>query len=248
MARPNQNDFVFGIQSVTELLKSEKDIEKVLVSKENPIPEIERLAKLRNVQLQRVPVERLAKITGKNHQGVIAFVSPINYAELSNIVASTFEKGEVPFVLILDRLTDVRNFGAIARTAESSGVHTVVVPSKGSVLISSDAMKTSSGALSHLPVCRVDDLKDALKELHLSGFKIVCCTEKASDNYFDKEYTGPLAVVMGSEEDGISDELIRISDEIVKIPMMGQIASLNVSVAAGIILFEAVKQRLQTSA
>ncbi len=237
-------DLVFGVQSVSELLRSEKDIEKVLISKESSHPDIEKLANARNVYVQRVPPEKLARVTSKNHQGVVAFVSPINYAKLTNVIADTFEKGEVPLILLLDRLTDVRNFGAIARTAEACGVHALVVPSKGSVLITSDAMKTSSGALSHIPVCRENDLKRALEELQMSGFRVVCCTEKAGQNYFEQEMTGPIAIIMGSEEDGISEELMLKSDYLVKIPMLGKIASLNVSVATGIILYEVVRQRL----
>ena len=226
-----------------EVLRSEKDVEKVLIQKGFAHEEVEVLAKKKGTVVQAVPVEKLNSITGKNHQGVIAFISAVNYADLSNVVAETFEKGKEPLVLILDRITDVRNFGAICRTAEACGVDAVVIPKRGAAQINSDAMKTSSGALSYLSVCRENDLTLTVDYLQSSGFKVVGCTEKTDDIYSNHDLSGPLALVMGSEEDGISDSLLRKCDLLGMIPMLGKIGSLNVSVAAGVILYEVVRQR-----
>lgn len=242
--RPNKADFVFGVNSVLETLKSEKEIDKILLLKEmKHIEEIETLARNRGIPIQKVPKERLDRVTMKNHQGAIAFISSVNFAVLSNVVTTAFEEGETPLILVLDRVTDVRNFGAISRSAECSGVHAIVVPARGSAQINGDAMKTSSGALSFIPVCRETDLVNTIKYLKNSGFQIVSCTEKGDDVIYDVDYTIPTAIVMGSEEDGISDGLIEESDFKAQIPLKGKVGSLNVSVAAGVILFEAVRQR-----
>lgn len=236
---------VFGVQSVLETLRSDKDIDKVMVQREFSHAEVEKLAKERDVPVQRVPVEKLNQITGKNHQGVIAFISAVSYAKLSNVVATAFESGQVPVVLMLDRVTDVRNFGAIARTAECMGVHGLVVPSRGGAAINSDAMKTSSGALNFIPVCREPDLVRALEELKLSGFQVVSVTEKGTGFPQNIDFQIPTVLIMGSEEDGISDGLLERSDVAVRIPMVGQVSSLNVSVAAGMLLYELVRQKNQ---
>ena len=242
--RPNKEDFVFGMQSVIETLKSDKEIDKLLLQKElKHFEEIEKLAKDRGVPIQKVPLEKLNRVTMKNHQGAIAFVSSVNFAALSNVVTSVFESGEVPLVLILDRVTDVRNFGAICRSAECSGVHAVVLPARGGAQINGDAMKTSSGALNFVPVCRENDLSNTVRYLKNSGFQIVACTEKASDYLYKVDYTLPTAIIMGSEEDGISENILLEADLKVKIPLKGRVESLNVSVATGVILFEAVRQR-----
>ena len=241
--RQNPDDFVFGVQSVLEVLRSEKDVEKVLIQKGFAHEEVELLAKKKGTVVQIVPPEKLNKITGKNHQGVIALVSAVNYALLSNVVAEAFEKGKEPLILLLDRITDVRNFGAICRTAEACGVDAIVIPKRGAAQINSDAMKTSSGALSYLSVCRENDLTLAVDQLQSSGFKVIGCTEKTSESYADHDLSGPVAIVMGSEEDGISDSLIRKCDLLGMIPMLGQVGSLNVSVAAGVMLYEVVRQR-----
>ncbi len=236
---------VFGVQSVLETLRSDKDIDKVMVQREFSHAEVEKLAKERDVPVQRVPVEKLNQITGKNHQGVIAFISAVSYAKLSNVVATAFESGQVPVVLMLDRVTDVRNFGAIARTAECMGVHGLVVPSRGGAAINSDAMKTSSGALNFIPVCREPDLVRAVEELKLSGFQVVSVTEKGTGFPQNIDFQIPTVLIMGSEEDGISDGLLERSDVAVRIPMVGQVSSLNVSVAAGMLLYELVRQKNQ---
>jgi 23S rRNA (guanosine2251-2'-O)-methyltransferase len=231
------------VQSVLETLRSGKEIDRLLVQRELGNTEILDLAKEKGIQVQKVPLEKLNRITRKNHQGAIAFVSAIHYAKLENVIADTFEKGEIPFILILDRVTDVRNFGAIARTAECAGVHAIVLPSRGAAQINADAMKTSSGALNFIPVCREDSLIQTIDFLQNSGLRVVACTEKAKSTIYEMDYKDPIAIIMGSEEDGITDEIIRKSDEIAKIPQAGQVGSLNVSVAAGVIIFETVRQR-----
>jgi 23S rRNA (guanosine2251-2'-O)-methyltransferase len=242
--RPDNKEIVFGIQSVLECLRAGKEIEKILVQRELGSLEVLEFARLRGIPVQKVPTEKLNFITRKNHQGVIAFVSAINYAKLENVVADVFERGDVPLILVLDRITDVRNFGAIARTAECAGVHAIVVPTRGAAQINADAMKTSSGALNFMPVCRENDLTETVKFLQGSGIQVVGCTEKVEKSVFDVSYTLPTAIVMGSEEDGISDSLLRHADDLCSIPMKGRVGSLNVSVANGIILFEVQRQRL----
>ena len=198
---------------------------------------------------QFVPAEKLDIICQKNrlrsvsHQGVLAFVSAITYHDLTQVIPFVFEKSETPLILVLDEITDVRNFGAIARTAECAGVHAIIIPKKGSAQINTDAVKTSAGALNHIPVCRVDSLKSTIQFLKDSGLQIIACTEKAVENIQNINYTVPSAIVLGSEESGISTEIIKAADHLVKIPLFGKIASLNVSVATGIILYEAIRQR-----
>jgi 23S rRNA (guanosine2251-2'-O)-methyltransferase len=242
--RPHASSLVFGVQAILESLKSGKEIERILIQREFGQAEIEKLAKEREIPVQRVPVEKLNRITTKNHQGLIAFVSAINYAKLSNVIASIYEKGEVPLILVLDRITDVRNFGAIARTAECTGVHTIVVPARNAAQINADAMKTSSGALNYLPVCRENSLSQVLEELQQSGIQVIASTEKSENSLYDIDFTIPTAILMGSEEDGISEYLLQEANHSVKIPMAGQIASLNVSVATGVLLYEVVRQRM----
>ncbi|OYX92494.1 MAG: 23S rRNA (guanosine(2251)-2'-O)-methyltransferase RlmB, partial [Sphingobacteriia bacterium 35-40-5] len=208
------------------------------------ILELRSLINEQEIGFQLVPVEKLNRLTPKNHQGAVAFISPISYDKIENIIPAIYEKGEVPLVLILDGITDVRNFGAIARTAECAGVHALIVPSKGSAQINPDAIKTSAGALYKIPVCRHDSLFKTAKFLQESGLQLVACTEKTNDYLYQPDYTAPTAIVMGSEENGISTELIRIADHLAKIPMFGEIESLNVSVSAGILLYEAVRQKI----
>lgn len=241
--KTDNTEFVFGIQSVLETLRSGKEIDRLLIQRELGNTEILDLAREKSIQVQKVPLEKLNRITRKNHQGAIAFVSAIHYAKLENVIADTFEKGLVPFILILDRITDVRNFGAIARTAECAGVHAIVIPSKGAAQINADAMKTSSGALNFIPVCKEDSLLQTVDYLQNSGLRVVSCTEKGKISAYQLDYSGPTALVLGSEEDGISDEIIRKSDDLAFIPQSGKVGSLNVSVAAGVMIFETVRQR-----
>src|SRR5690606_37625206 len=208
--------------------------------------ELKQLLKQQDIAYQQVPVEKLDRITRKNHQGVIAIISPITYQHIEDIVPAIYERGEVPLLLLLDGITDVRNIGAIARTAECVGVHALIVPKKGSAEINPDAIKTSAGALFKIPVCREDNLGKTVKFLQQSGVQVVVCTEKTPDGLYGADYSVPTAFVLGSEERGVDSDLIRAADCLVKIPMNGTIASLNVSVSAGVALYEALRQRQTT--
>ncbi|TAH04695.1 MAG: 23S rRNA (guanosine(2251)-2'-O)-methyltransferase RlmB [Sphingobacteriales bacterium] len=241
------NQMIFGLRAVIEAIKDGKDIESLFIQRGltgELYGELKGVLREFDIPSQQVPIEKLNRITLKNHQGVIAFISPITYQKIEDIIPQIFEKGEVPLILMLDGITDVRNFGAIVRTAECSGVHAIVVPKKNSAQINPDAVKTSAGALYKVPICRHYNLLTILRFLKDSGLQIVACTEKTDDLIYRPDYTAPSAIIMGSEDEGISFELIRNSDYLTKIPMIGQIESLNVSVSAGIILYEAVRQRL----
>lgn len=242
-SKTSSAELIFGVQPVLEALRAGKEIDKLLIQRELGHLEVLEFARMRGVPIQKVPHEKLDRITRKNHQGVIAFVAAVHYAKLENIVADVFERGETPLILLLDRITDVRNFGAIARTAEAAGVQALVIPARGAAQINADAMKTSSGALNFLPVCREADLTKTVRYLQESGIQVVACTEKVSATIYDVDFTLPTAVILGSEEDGISEELLRIVDHLASIPMIGRVASLNVSVANGIILYESIRQR-----
>jgi 23S rRNA (guanosine2251-2'-O)-methyltransferase len=242
------NQMVFGIRAVMEAIRSGKEIEALYVQRGlggGLYHEFRALLQEHGIAAQQVPVEKLNRITQKNHQGVIGVISPITYQKVEDIIPQIFEKGETPLILILDGVTDVRNMGAIARTAECAGVHAIVIPSKGSAQINPDAIKTSAGALYKIPVCRQDNLLQTARFLQESGLQLVCCTEKTDKYLYEPDYNVPTAIIMGSEDVGIRNELIRISDHLAKIPMYGEIESLNVSVSAGIIIYEAVRQRMK---
>ena len=241
-----KNEMIFGIRAVIEAVEAGKEIDKILIKKDlqgDLAKELFDLIKGRGFFVQRVPIERLNRITRKNHQGVIAFISAVSYQRLGDIIPSLFEEGKVPFIVLLDGITDVRNFGAIARTCECAAVDAVIIPAKNSVTVNADAVKTSAGALHTLPVCREQNLKDTLQYLKNSGFHIVAATEKGDYDYTKADYTGPMCIIMGAEDKGVSYDNLALCDEWVKIPMLGTIESLNVSVAAGILIYEAVKQR-----
>lgn len=239
---------VFGIRAVIEAVEAGKEIDRVLLKRDfsgELAGELFAVLKDNGIRPQRVPVEKLNAITRKNHQGVIAYISPVNYQPIEEIIASVYDRGETPFIVVLDHITDVRNFGAIARTAECAGVHAVVIPSRGSVTVTADAVKTSAGALLTLPVCRPKSLEDAVKYMKSCGLQIVTASEKASTNYTKADMTLPTAIIMGAEDKGVSATLSAISDVAVSMPQFGKIASLNVSVATGILLYEVVRQRNQ---
>lgn len=241
-----ENDMVFGIRAVIEAIRADKEIDKILVKRDiqsDLSKELFSLLKEREISVQRVPPERLDRITRKNHQGVIAFISSVAYQRLEDIIPFLYEQGKDPFIVLLDGVTDVRNFGAIARTCECAGVDAIVIPSKGSVTVNADAMKTSAGALNILPVCKEKSINGAIRFLKDSGVKVFASTEKASTIYTDTAYEGPVAIVMGAEDTGVSMENLRICDEMVKIPQYGTIGSLNVSVAASIMVYEVVRQK-----
>ena len=235
-------DFIYGIHSVLEAIEAGRTIDKIYVK--NARSEVAQKARAAGIPMQVVPDERLNRITRKNHQGVIAMMSAIEYARLDTLLPSLFDDGVLPFILVLDGITDVRNFGAIARTAECCAVNAIVIPAHGSVSVGADAVKTSAGALNHIPVCREESITKAVKYLQESGCQIVASTEKSSQNYTTGDYTTPLALVMGAEGTGISAEVRRIADTRAAIPMFGNIGSLNVGVAAGVMMYEVVRQRL----
>lgn len=244
-----KKDFLFGIRPVIEAIKSGKEIDKIFVQnglKGSLISELKAFLSEHSISYQYVPIEKLNRFTTKNHQGVVAFVSPVSFYSIENLLPSIYEQAKVPFIVVLDKVTDVRNFGAIVRTAECSGAHAIIIPSKGSAQINADAVKTSAGAIYKIPICKEHNLKLTLEYLKESGLQIVSCTEKAETNYFDVDLTSPTVILLGSEESGISPEYLKRCDKQIKIPLMGKIESLNVSVASGIIFYEVVKQRLQS--
>jgi len=248
--KPNENnsEFIFGVRAVLEAVLAGKDIDKILVRKDlesELSKELFDALKGIRVPIQRVPVEKLNRVTMKNHQGVVAFISAVTYQRLEDILPTLYEEGKSPFIVLLDGITDVRNFGAIARTCECAGVHAIVIPMTDSVSVNADAMKTSAGALHTLPVCRENSIRESILLLKNSGVKVIAASEKAADSYTKADYSGPVAIVMGAEDTGIANENLRICDELVQIPILGKIGSLNVSVAAGILMYEAVKHRIE---
>lgn len=239
--------FVYGFHPVLEALRSGKTVDKVLVRKGLSGPSVQEImqrCEAQEVPVQEVPVEKLNRTTAKPHQGIIAYLSLIDYQDISSLLPMIFEKGETPLLVVLDRVTDVRNFGAICRSAVCAGAHAVIIPSRGSAQVNEDAVKSSAGALHRIPVCRSYNLKDTLRLLKESGVAVMGITEKATKNYFSADLKTPLALLMGSEEDGISPEYLKLCDDTLRIPMSGPVESLNVSVAAGILLFETLRQRL----
>lgn len=247
MEKQPTSDFIFGIRAIIEAIRAEKDIDKLLIQldlgKSDLMGELLKIAKERQILVQRVPVYKLNKITRKNHQGAIAYLSAVNYVSFEDVLQGVFEQGKMPLFLLLDGITDVRNLGAIARTAECVGVNCLIIPEKNSAQISSDAIKTSAGALLHLPVSRVKSLLQAVKYLQNAGLQVVACTEKTDNLLYATDLTLPTAIVMGAEDVGISNEIIRQADVLAKIPMFGEIGSLNVSVSAGVVLYETIRQR-----
>ena len=242
----NKTDYIFGLRAIIEAIESGKSIDKVLVKKDlNGDLSRELFGKMKEYGIvsQRVPVEKLNRITMKNHQGAVALLSPVEYSKLENLVPLFYEEGRNPFVVILDGLTDTRNFGAIARTAECVGADAIIIPERGSVSVTPDAVKTSAGALLHIPVCRVRSVLDAVRFLRDSGYRIVGATEKTDCGYNQIDYTVPVGIVMGSEDTGISNDVLRACDALGAIPILGHIGSLNVSVAAGVMMYEVVRQR-----
>lgn len=241
-----KSDMIFGVRAVIEAIEAGKDIDKILVKRDiqsDLSKELFAALKGKFIPVQRVPVEKINRITRKNHQGVVAFIAAVTYQRTEDIVPTLFEEGKTPLLVMLDGVTDVRNFGAIARTCECAGVDAVIIPAKNSASVNADAMKTSAGALHTLPVCREQSLTATIKYLRDSGFKIIAATEKGDYDYTRADYTAPTCIIMGAEDTGIPYDHLSLCDEWVKIPLMGHIASLNVSVAAGILIYEAVRQR-----
>ncbi len=242
----NREDFVFGTRAVMEAIKNGKTIDKILIKKglnNELFQELQLLINENNIAVQYVPVEKINRVTRKNHQGVLAFISPIAFDNIENVLPGIYELGQDPLLLILDQITDVRNFGAIVRSAECAGVHAVIIPEKGMARIGADAVKTSAGALHNLPICKVNNLFKTVQFLIDSGIRIVAATEKGDKLYTETNFNCPVGIVMGSEDDGISQQILKIADEQLKIPILGKIESLNVSVSAALMIYEAVRQR-----
>ncbi len=238
---------IFGIRAVIEAIHSGKTIDKLFIQKGlqgELVKELMSLVRNQHISFTQVPIEKLNRLTRKNHQGVVAIISPIEFHDLENLVLNTIESGETPLFLVLDQLSDVRNFGAIIRTAECTGVHGIIIQKKGGAPVSADTVKTSAGAIFKIPICKVDHIKDAIFYLQASGIQIVAATEKATSPIYDINLKEPIAIVMGSEGKGISNSVLKLVDHQAKLPMYGEIASLNVSVACGVFLYESIRQRL----
>ena len=247
--RQNSNHLVIGYHPVLEYILANKPIGKILIQKNIKSEHVSIIQKCKEVGIpyQLVPIEKLNKISSKNHQGIIAFISPIEFSNVYNLLPQLYEEGKIPFFLMLDRITDVRNFGAICRTAECAGVHAILIPEKGSARINEDAIKASAGALAHLHICREHNLKKTIQFLKESGLLILACTEKSENTIYQENLDIPLCIILGSEDDGISPEYLKLSDKKAKIPMYGNIRSLNVSVSAAIIIYEILRQRKKLS-
>ena len=242
----DKNELIFGTRAVIEAIEAGKDIDKILIKRglQNELSrELFEALKGQLIPVQRVPIEKLNRLTTKNHQGVIAFTSAVTYQRVEDLVPMLYEEGKNPLFVMLDGVTDVRNFGAIARTCECAGVNAIIIPTHDSVSVNADAMKTSAGALHTLPVCREPNIGNAIKYLKNCGFRVVAATEKAKYTYTKANLTDPTCIVMGAEDKGIPAEHLALCDEWISIPQFGHIQSLNVSVAAGVLIYEAVRQR-----
>ena len=243
----DKTQYIYGVHAVIEAFDAGKDIDKILLSKTlnaDTAQEIIDRARQLRVPVQRVPVQKIDRITRRNHQGALALLAAVTYYRVEDLVPQLFDEGENPFVVVLDGVTDVRNFGAVARTCECAGVSAIVIHDRESVSVNADAVKTSAGALNYLPVCREHNLVNAVKLLRDSGFKIVGTSDKSQMPFTKGDYTGPVAIVLGSEDKGISPVIMKLCDTQVMIPEFGHINSLNVSVAGGIMIYEVVRQRI----
>lgn len=237
---------IFGIRAILEAIRNKQEIDKVFVQKDaqgNLMRDLLGALKKNNINFSYVPVEKLNKLTKLNHQGAVASIAPIKFYDMESLVNEVTESGKTPLFLILDQLSDARNFGAIIRTAECTGVNGIIVQKAGSAPVNGDTVKTSAGAVFNVPICKVEHIKDAIFFLQGSGVKTVAATEKTESSIYDIDFADPVAIIMGSEERGINPSVLKIVDEKAKLPMFGTIGSLNVSVACGAFLYEAVRQR-----
>jgi len=244
-----EKNMIFGLRAVIEAVEAGKDIDKIFIRRElggDLAKELYQKIRRFEIPVQRVPLEKLNRLTVKNHQGVVAFLSSITYHDITTIIPTLYEENKTPFIVVLDGVTDIRNFGAIARTCECAGVDAILVPARRAAAINADAIKTSAGALHTLPVCRAENLENAVRFLKESGLKIVCISEKADKNFTQENYNTPLALILGAEDIGISPEILKLADTKVSIPILGKIQSLNVSVAAGIVIYQAVENRAKS--
>lgn len=237
---------IFGIRAIIEAINANQDIDKVFIQSDTQgdlMKELMSAMKRKSINFSYVPVEKLNRLTPNNHQGAVATISPIKFHDLEKLIDKVIESGEKPFFLLLDQLSDARNFGAIIRTAECTGVHGIIVQKQGSAPVNGDTVKTSAGAVFNVPICKVEHIKDAIFLLQAGGIKTIAATEKTDKNIYDLELNQGIAIVMGSEDRGINPSVLKIIDEKAKLPMFGSIGSLNVSVACGAFLYEAVRQR-----
>lgn len=242
-----REDFIYGIRPVMEALDAGREFDKLFIRRGNSseiMYELKRKLKDKKIFYTEVPVEKLNRMVHANHQDVVGVVAGVSYSDLDHVLDQVFSKGQSPFLVLLDRITDVRNFGAIARSAECAGAHAIVIPIKGGAGVQADAIKTSAGALNYIPVCKVMSLKQTVIDLQEKGLKVFSASEKKDATFFKANLKEPMAIVLGSEEDGVSRDILELSDGLLSIPMHGKIGSLNVSVAAGILFFEAMRQRM----
>lgn len=238
---------IFGIRAIIEAVQAGKEIDKVFVQKDlqgDLMKELLKVLKQNGVNFSYVPVEKLNRLGNRNHQGAVASISPISFADLDELIATLLEEDKKPLFIVLDGISDARNFGAIIRTAECTGVNGIIIPKQGSAPVNGDTVKTSAGAVFNIPICKVDHVKDAVFHLQSCGIKTVAATEKTNNNIYDIDFTEPVAIVMGSEDKGVNPSVLKVVDEKAKLPMYGTISSLNVSVACGAFLYEVVRQRL----
>ncbi|NNC51338.1 MAG: 23S rRNA (guanosine(2251)-2'-O)-methyltransferase RlmB [Flaviramulus sp.] len=237
---------IFGIRAIIEAINSKETIDKVFLQKGlkgELFMELESLIRKNSINSSYVPVEKLNRLTNKNHQGAIAQISPIEFHDIESLVMGVVETGKTPLFLLLDQLSDVRNFGAIIRTAECTGVDGIIIQKKGGAPVNGDTIKTSAGAVFKIPICKVDHIKDAVFYMQASGIKVIAATEKTNDLLYDVTFKEPCAIIMGSEGRGINPSILKVVDAKAKLPLLGDIDSLNVSVACGAFLYEVVRQR-----
>lgn len=237
---------IFGIRAIIEAINSNETIEKVFLQKGlkgELFNELETLIRKENINSSYVPVEKLNRLTNKNHQGAVAQISPIEFHDIEDLVLKVIESGKTPLFILLDQISDVRNFGAIIRTAECTGVDGIIIQKKGGAPVNGDTIKTSAGAVFKIPICKVDHIKDAMFYLQASGIKVIAATEKTDNTIYDVSFKAPCAIIMGSEGRGINPSVLKLVDDKAKLPLLGEIESLNVSVACGAILYEVLRQR-----
>lgn len=239
---------IFGIRAIIEAINAGETIDKVFLQKGERgelFAELESLLNKKSINKSYVPVEKLNRLTKKNHQGAVAQISPIEFHDMEILVLNVLESGKTPLFLLLDQLSDVRNFGAIIRTAECTGVNGIIIQKKGGAPVNGDTIKTSAGAVFKIPICKVDHIKDAVFYMQASGIKVIAATEKTNNTLYDVSFTEPCAIIMGSEGRGINPSTLKVVNAKAKLPLLGDIESLNVSVACGAFLYEAVRQRLK---
>ena len=238
---------IYGIRAVIEAINSDKAIDKVFIQKGlkgDLFRELEGILRKNGVNTAYVPIEKLNRLSKNNHQGVIANISPISFYTIENLVEEVLSKKKTPLFLLLDQLSDVRNFGAIIRTAECTGVDGIIIQKKGAAPVTADTIKTSAGAAFKVPIAKVDHIKDAVYYLQASDILVVAATEKTNNTIYDVSFKEPCAIVMGSEDRGVSPSVIKAADQTAKLPLLGEIESLNVSVACAVFLYEVVRQRM----